>query len=45
VSENKYLIAFIQMGFNQSKERRQPVTEAEKQKMTEPWAVDKCPKQ
>lgn len=33
------------MGCDQSNERKIPVTEDEKKKMTEPWAVDKCPKQ
>lgn len=33
------------MGCDQSNVRKQPATEAEKTKMTEPWAVDKFPKQ
>jgi hypothetical protein len=33
------------MGCDQSNERKAPVTEEEKKNMTQPWAVDKCPKQ
>ena len=33
------------MGCDQSNVRKPPATEAEKTSMTEPWAVDKCPKQ
>lgn len=33
------------MGCDQSNQRKAPATEEEKKNMTEPWAVDKCPKQ